>query len=267
MADVMAMMQAGITPPNVRTDIVDVPPDSAAPPSSSRLTPLAKPWEKAPARATAGDTPTWATHASVHVPRPSSAASSLSDTLGVLTGNNVAGSPWKPPPVPQPSLPLPVHRTASSAPSGEDTPSVASSRAGSVFQASKHSQANDGEDARPVQKGTRSEMPSSAQGAPEGMKDEESKQVDLEQQENEAESNPDENTKEEALLASHRTPEPDYYSSSSEPWEEEPTMSVVHSNPLRLKRKGDVNIGAALRSEAPEFKPKPSESIDSINAD
>lgn len=117
-----------------------------------------------------------------------------------------------------------------------------------------------------MQKETRSEMPS-AQGASKGVEDDESKQV-RERQEIEAESNPEENTKqkEEPVRAS-QSPEPDYYSSSSEPWEEEPSMSVVHSNPLRLKRKGNNNIGAALRSEAPEFKPKPSESIDSINAD
>lgn len=42
MADVMAMMQAGVTPANVRSDIVDAPPDSSAAPSSSRLTPPPK---------------------------------------------------------------------------------------------------------------------------------------------------------------------------------------------------------------------------------
>lgn len=40
--DIMEMLQAGVTPPGIRTDIVDTPPDASAPPSASRLPPRPK---------------------------------------------------------------------------------------------------------------------------------------------------------------------------------------------------------------------------------
>ncbi len=40
--DILEMLAAGVTPPGIRTDIVDTPPDPAAPPSASRLPPRPK---------------------------------------------------------------------------------------------------------------------------------------------------------------------------------------------------------------------------------
>lgn len=45
----LEMLEKGETPPNIRTDIVDEPPNPAAVPSSARMKPKAKPWERAAA--------------------------------------------------------------------------------------------------------------------------------------------------------------------------------------------------------------------------
>ena len=55
---VLEMLEKGETPPNIRTDIVDEPPDPAAVPSSARLQPRAKPWERAPPPAASSAFPT-----------------------------------------------------------------------------------------------------------------------------------------------------------------------------------------------------------------
>ena len=47
MAQVLEMLEKGETPPGIRGDIVDTPPDPAAPPPPARLTPRLKPWERA----------------------------------------------------------------------------------------------------------------------------------------------------------------------------------------------------------------------------
>ena len=44
--EVMEMVSKGITPPNVRTDIKDTPPDPNRPPSEPRSQPVRKPWEQ-----------------------------------------------------------------------------------------------------------------------------------------------------------------------------------------------------------------------------
>jgi len=41
------MLEKGETPPGIRADIVDTPPDPAAPPPPARLAPRLKPWERA----------------------------------------------------------------------------------------------------------------------------------------------------------------------------------------------------------------------------
>jgi len=46
-AQVLEMLEKGETPPGIRGDIVDTPPDPAAPPPPARLTPRLKPWERA----------------------------------------------------------------------------------------------------------------------------------------------------------------------------------------------------------------------------
>ncbi|GLI59827.1 hypothetical protein VaNZ11_001813 [Volvox africanus] len=50
----MEMVQQGITPPNVRTDINDAPPDPTRPLSEARLIAPVKPWERAAAAAGSG---------------------------------------------------------------------------------------------------------------------------------------------------------------------------------------------------------------------
>lgn len=47
-SELVEMVAAGITPPNVRTDINDVPPDPTRPLSAPRMAPRPKPWEVAP---------------------------------------------------------------------------------------------------------------------------------------------------------------------------------------------------------------------------
>ena len=46
-AQVLEMLENGETPPGIRADIVDTPPDPAAPPPPSRLAARPKPWERA----------------------------------------------------------------------------------------------------------------------------------------------------------------------------------------------------------------------------
>ena len=55
---VLEMLEKGETPPNIRTDIVDEPPDPAAVPSSARMQPRAKPWERSGAPAASSAFPT-----------------------------------------------------------------------------------------------------------------------------------------------------------------------------------------------------------------
>lgn len=43
---VLEMLEKGETPPNIRTDIVDEPPNPSAAPSSARMKPRPKPWER-----------------------------------------------------------------------------------------------------------------------------------------------------------------------------------------------------------------------------
>jgi hypothetical protein len=40
------MLEKGETPPGIRTDIIDDPPNPAAPPPNPRLIPRPKPWER-----------------------------------------------------------------------------------------------------------------------------------------------------------------------------------------------------------------------------
>ncbi|GAX73766.1 hypothetical protein CEUSTIGMA_g1217.t1 [Chlamydomonas eustigma] len=60
--DVMDMVAKGITPPNVRTDINDKPPDPTRAASEPKSTPIPKPWERGMA---AGETSTGALYTSV----------------------------------------------------------------------------------------------------------------------------------------------------------------------------------------------------------
>ena len=53
----LEMLEKGETPPNIRTDIVDEPPNPAAVPSSARMKPKAKPWERAAAPTSAAAFP------------------------------------------------------------------------------------------------------------------------------------------------------------------------------------------------------------------
>ncbi|WIA09958.1 hypothetical protein OEZ85_010170 [Tetradesmus obliquus] len=55
--EVMEMVRAGITPPNVRTDIDDSPPDPARPISAPQLAPRGKPWERSSVSSNTGSTP------------------------------------------------------------------------------------------------------------------------------------------------------------------------------------------------------------------
>ena len=55
---VLEMLEKGETPPNIRTDIMDEPPDPAAVPSSARLQPRAKPWERSAPPAASSAFPT-----------------------------------------------------------------------------------------------------------------------------------------------------------------------------------------------------------------
>jgi len=55
--EVLRMLEQGKTPPGIRTDIVDTPPDPTQPPSSSQAAPRRKPWERAaPADTVPGNT-------------------------------------------------------------------------------------------------------------------------------------------------------------------------------------------------------------------
>ena len=58
MRQVLEMLEKGETPPNIRTDIMDEPPDPAAVPSSARLQPRAKPWERSAPPAASSAFPT-----------------------------------------------------------------------------------------------------------------------------------------------------------------------------------------------------------------
>jgi len=55
-SQVLEMLERGETPPNVRSDINDQPPNPSQPPPSTRMQPRAKPWECSQATATASST-------------------------------------------------------------------------------------------------------------------------------------------------------------------------------------------------------------------
>ncbi|EIE19534.1 hypothetical protein COCSUDRAFT_48772 [Coccomyxa subellipsoidea C-169] len=151
--EVLEMLEKGQTPPGIRDDIVDVPPNPSAPPPGARMKPRPKPWERA---ASAPDSPVanGAFPATAAVPRTSSAGAFPPATRAAVPPADVERSPprapwadggpsfaaqaakpavkaadqatsaktagasgssssppadaWKPPAVPQPSIPRPV---------------------------------------------------------------------------------------------------------------------------------------------------------------
>lgn len=62
------MLEKGETPSNIRTDIVDEPPNPGAVPSSARMKPRAKPWDRAGAPAASAPFPALASGGSGGTP-------------------------------------------------------------------------------------------------------------------------------------------------------------------------------------------------------
>ncbi len=62
------MLEKGETPPNIRTDIMDEPPNPAAVPSSARMKPRAKPWERSAPPASSAPFPAFASGGSGGMP-------------------------------------------------------------------------------------------------------------------------------------------------------------------------------------------------------
>ncbi|GFR48938.1 hypothetical protein Agub_g10945 [Astrephomene gubernaculifera] len=92
--EVMEMVQKGITPPNVRTDINDAPPDPTRPLSEPRLPPPSKPWERNTTAATTTNNP-----ASASATAPISSSLYGSATVAAATAPRSYGSytPWSAP--------------------------------------------------------------------------------------------------------------------------------------------------------------------------
>lgn len=61
-AQVLEMLEQGKTPPGIREDIVDVPPNPLAPPPDARLKPRSKPWERSTPAAAHGKFPSRKIH-------------------------------------------------------------------------------------------------------------------------------------------------------------------------------------------------------------
>lgn len=102
--EVLEMLERGETPPGIRSDIVDTPPDPLQSASEARLKPRAKPWERSqqgpqsrPASSAAssidGDTRT----VKITELEPSQPSKATSAT-------DQSAEPWKPPSVPQRSI-------------------------------------------------------------------------------------------------------------------------------------------------------------------
>uniref|UniRef100_A0A7S3VJR5 Peroxisomal membrane protein PEX14-like KPWE domain-containing protein n=1 Tax=Dunaliella tertiolecta TaxID=3047 RepID=A0A7S3VJR5_DUNTE len=94
--EVMEMVSKGVTPPNVRSDINDKPPDPSRPPSEPRIPPRSKPWESAAAAAKTSGLP-FAPHASssspnVHLPPLTPSVTSTPSASPARAANGV-GSP------------------------------------------------------------------------------------------------------------------------------------------------------------------------------
>mmetsp|Transcript_18884 Transcript_18884/g.40682 ORF Transcript_18884/g.40682 Transcript_18884/m.40682 type:complete len:582 (+) Transcript_18884:92-1837(+) len=118
--EVMEMVSKGITPPNVRTDINDKPPDPSRPFSEPRIKPMSKPWERDTTATASGSTlsspaasvrDSSNNYAPVPTPTPSGGISMFPQPiqtdamqyppLSVLPTNKDG---WKPPPPPEPTL-------------------------------------------------------------------------------------------------------------------------------------------------------------------
>ena len=137
--EVLEMLEKGQTPPGIRTDINDKPPNPKQPPNESRLKPRPKPWERSgSSEGSADETPTFGSisfentdvkgeHSNSGSPfsaprqQPSSIYEALSpsaDLPGTIADRLSPDKPqqpygslgrptskgWKPPPMPQPSL-------------------------------------------------------------------------------------------------------------------------------------------------------------------
>ncbi|GBF95783.1 hypothetical protein Rsub_08219 [Raphidocelis subcapitata] len=125
--DIMAMVARGETPPNVRTDIDDAPPDPTRPPTAPQLQPKPKPWERAqpqaqPPAAAAGAGQPWAPASQPWAQQPApgagppqysvpasgspanSVGSGRADLSALLGGHDGRDAPWRPPPPPAPTV-------------------------------------------------------------------------------------------------------------------------------------------------------------------
>lgn len=103
--DILQMLEQGKTPPGIRNDINDKPPDPSQAPSDARLQPRPKPWERAASGAGSlsvsggGGLPFGSGGGGAG---PSAAQSSAPSPTPVSEAGSSGA--WKPPPVPQPSL-------------------------------------------------------------------------------------------------------------------------------------------------------------------
>ncbi|KAK9806120.1 hypothetical protein WJX72_002195 [[Myrmecia] bisecta] len=113
--EVLEMLEKGQTPPGIRTDINDQPPNPAQAPTDSRLQPRPKPWERAAAaKPLTPFTQALAPSATDFPAFPASGATAsngvtiteVTDEAGGSGGSSSAAPAWKPPAVPQPSVKL-----------------------------------------------------------------------------------------------------------------------------------------------------------------
>lgn len=83
--EVLEMLQRGETPPGIRTDIVDTPPDPSAQPPESRLKPRPKPWEQrngtSASTGASGEAKPWERHTS-----STAGSSSVSGPASAVSG-------------------------------------------------------------------------------------------------------------------------------------------------------------------------------------
>lgn len=95
--EVLEMLEKGETPPNVRTDINDQPPNPTQPPPNTRIQPKPKPWERNKASSSSyaagrnGD----------YQDTPHTVITEINDQP---SSSKQPADPWRPPPVPQASL-------------------------------------------------------------------------------------------------------------------------------------------------------------------
>eukprot|EP00884_Botryococcus_braunii_P019448 jgi/Botrbrau1/6187/Bobra.0344s0027.1 len=114
--EVLEMLENGITPPNVRTDIVDTPPNPEQAPPESRLAPREKPWlsSSSSSRPAAPEANTHGVPglgagpglSSGPGPAPAAGLPSMRDAPdGSSSGGALPGG-WRPPEIPQRSIPF-----------------------------------------------------------------------------------------------------------------------------------------------------------------